>query len=45
MVEQILSNQKVKNLLDSNEKFDVCVVESFNIDAIVVSWYVVKLNF
>jgi hypothetical protein len=35
-VEMTMEHEGVRNLMDSGEKFDVCVLEIFNTDAAVV---------
>lgn len=37
MVTAYLSHPEVKTLMDSGEKFDVCIIEMFNADAFLVS--------
>lgn len=36
IVDAILLHENVKELMKSKEKFDVCILETFNIDALVV---------
>lgn len=36
MVQMVLNQKNLKSFLESNEKFDVCIVETFNIDATLV---------
>jgi hypothetical protein len=40
MVQMILNNGQVQDFLKSNEKYDVCIVETFNIDAVLVGVHV-----
>lgn len=35
-VEMLMENEDVKKLMNSGEKFDICVLETFNIDALTV---------
>jgi hypothetical protein len=36
VVNNVMSSQTIQDFMKSNEKFDVCVVENFNVDAFVV---------
>lgn len=36
LVDAIMVHENVKNLMNSKEKFDVCILETFNIDALTV---------
>lgn len=38
-VNMVLEHPKIKSFLDSDEKFDVCVHEVFNADALIVSFF------
>lgn len=35
-VEMLMENDNIQTLMNSGEKFDVCVLEVFNIDALMV---------
>lgn len=37
LVNEVMVHPEVQNLLKSNEKFDVCIIEIFNADAFLVS--------
>lgn len=37
-VEMLMEHDGVKNLMSSGEKFDVCLLETFNVDALVVKF-------
>lgn len=36
LVHEVMLHEKVQEFLKTDEKFDVCVIESFNIDAFTV---------
>lgn len=36
LVDAIMLHDSVKELMNSKEKFDVCILETFNIDALTV---------
>ena len=37
LVQEYMNHPSVNELLASNEKFDICVFEVFNVDALLVS--------
>ena len=37
LINEYMNHATVKELLASNEKFDICVLENFNVDAFLVS--------
>lgn len=39
LVHSILNDDNYKKMIKSKEKFDVCVLEIFNIDAVLVSCF------
>lgn len=43
-VEMTMEHEGVKKLMESGEKFDVCVLEIFNTDAAIVSFFYLISN-
>lgn len=42
-VNSYMKNPEVKKFLASGKKFDVCIIETFNADAFLVSWATVLI--
>jgi hypothetical protein len=42
MANEYLSHESLKKLVDANETFDVCILENFNAEAIMVKLTVFK---